>query len=64
MPPCQLVSRLTHLLGASLRVSLDQVSPSLSNMASVTDGIQVLSPGFGYGLVIGIGVFFALLMYV
>jgi hypothetical protein len=33
-------------------------------MASVTDGIQVLDQGFGYGIVIGIGGFFAIMMYV
>lgn len=26
------------------------------------DGIQVLNPGVGYGIVVGIGAFFALLM--
>ena len=31
-------------------------------MASVTDGIQVLNQGVGYGIVVGIGAFFALLM--
>jgi hypothetical protein len=33
-------------------------------MSEVTNGIQVLGQGFGYGIVVGIGAFFALLMYV
>jgi len=32
-------------------------------MSSVTDGIQILEAGFGYGIVVGIGAFFAILMY-
>ena len=31
-------------------------------MATVTDGIQVLSQGVGYGIVVGIGIFFSLIM--
>lgn len=31
-------------------------------MASLTDGIAVLNQGVGYGIVVGVGVFFALLM--
>lgn len=31
---------------------------------AVTDGIQILDQGVGYGIVVGIGAFFALLMYV
>jgi hypothetical protein len=30
---------------------------------ATTDGIEVLSKGIGYGIVVGIGAFFALLMY-
>jgi hypothetical protein len=30
---------------------------------ATTDGILVLSNGVGYGIVVGIGAFFALLMY-
>lgn len=30
---------------------------------AITDGIKVLSKGVGYGIVVGIGAFFALLMY-
>jgi uncharacterized membrane protein len=36
---------------------------SLPIMAT-TGGIEVLSNGIGYGIVVGIGAFFALLMYV
>jgi hypothetical protein len=31
-------------------------------MASLTNGIQVLDPGVGYGIVVGIGAFFSLMM--
>jgi hypothetical protein len=30
---------------------------------ATSDGIEVLSKGIGYGIVVGIGAFFALLMY-
>lgn len=33
-------------------------------MSSVTDGIQVLGQGVGYGIVIGIGAIFAIMMLV
>lgn len=31
---------------------------------AASDGIQVLDKGVGYGIVVGIGAFFALLMYI
>jgi hypothetical protein len=49
---------LIQLSSLSLTVKVE----AACTMAS-QDGIEVLSKGIGYGIVIGIGAFFAILMY-
>jgi hypothetical protein len=40
------------------------ISQKYSPTMATTDGIEVLDKGVGYGIVVGIGAFFALVMYV